>query len=126
MIEENLRKITQRAQDAGVTTLLLGMQLPRNYGPEYAKAFAAIFPRVAHETGSALVPFLLEGVAGQTELNLPDGIHPNAEGQKIVARTVIGHLEPMVKELFPEITPAQHLQTGEHPIQSRDEEGTAR
>lgn len=76
--------------------LIAGQQIPTNYGPEYAGAFRDLYPRVAREEGAELLPFLLEGVAMRPELNLPDGIHPNPEGQKIVARHVADALEPML------------------------------
>ncbi len=94
--EANLRAIVEGAQAAGVRVLLAGMLMPPNYGPDYTEAFAAIYPRLAAELGVPLIPFLLEGVAARPELNLEDGIHPNAEGQSIVAETVLEHLEPIL------------------------------
>lgn len=96
--EENLRAIVEGAQAAGAEVLLLGMLIPPNYGPDYTDAFAAMYPRIADDTGAALLPFLLEGVAGDPQLNLPDGIHPNAEGQKIVADTVVEHLGALLHD----------------------------
>lgn len=90
--EKNLRAIVERVQAAGARVLLLGMQIPPNYGPEYAGGFAAMYPRLAGELGVPLVPFLLEGVGGDPALNLPDGIHPNAEGQERVADNVVPYL----------------------------------
>lgn len=104
--EANLRDIVERAQAAGARVVLAGMQIPPNYGPEYGRGFAAIFPRLASDYDAALVPFLLEGVAADPALNLPDGIHPNAEGQRIVARTVADALAPLVAELAAGATPA--------------------
>ena len=88
--EKNLRGMIQQARDAypDVTILLAGMLAPPNLGADYRKAFDGIFPRIAEEEGVLLVPFLLEGVAGDASLNLADGIHPNREGQRIIARTV--------------------------------------
>ena len=97
--EANLRAIVERAGAAGVRVLLAGMLMPPNYGPDYTEAFAAIYPRLAADLGVPLIPFLLEGVAARPELNLPDGIHPNAEGQRIVAGTVLSHLEPLLNDL---------------------------
>jgi acyl-CoA thioesterase-1 len=94
-IEDNLRAIVERARAAGARVLLVGMLMPPNYGGEYASGFAAIYPRLAKQLGVPLVPFLLEGVAGHPELNQPDGIHPTAEGQRIVAQNV----EPFLAEL---------------------------
>ena len=94
--EENLRAIVEGAQAAGAEVLLLGMLIPPNYGPDYTDAFAAMYPKIAEDTGAALVPFLLEGVAGDPQLNLPDGIHPNVEGQRLVAATVAEHLRALL------------------------------
>lgn len=97
--EENLRQIVTRARGAGARVLLLGMKLPPNYGPEYTERFEALFPRLAEELGVPLVAFLLEGVAAEPELNLPDGIHPNAAGQRLLAGNVLPALEPLVREV---------------------------
>lgn len=94
--EENLRRIVRKSQDAGASVLLLGMLIPPNYGPEYVESFRALYPRVAKETGVELVPFLLEGVGGDPRLNQPDGIHPTAEGHRVVAGTVLPHLRKLV------------------------------
>lgn len=98
-IEANLRAIVERARAAGAAVLLAGMKIPPNYGPEYAAGFEAIFPRLAREQRVALIPFLLDGVAARPELNLPDGIHPNVEGHRIVARSVAEALAPLVDGL---------------------------
>ncbi len=92
----NLSAIVGRCQAAGVQVLLLGMQIPPNYGPDFTRDFAALYPAVAAEHGVALVPFLLEGVAARPELNLDDGIHPNAAGHQIVAATVAAALAALV------------------------------
>jgi len=96
MSERNLRTIVSRCVDAGARLLLIGMKLPPNYGPEYTSAFEAIYPRLADELDVPLMPFLLDGVAADPELNLPDGIHPNAQGQRRVARNVLPYLEPLL------------------------------
>ncbi len=87
-LEKNLLDIVRRSQAAGAKVLILGMKVPPNYGKDYSDGFEAIYPRVAKETGASLVPFLLEGVGGETELNQADGIHPTAEGHKLVAKNV--------------------------------------
>jgi acyl-CoA thioesterase-1 len=97
--EENLRAIIQRAREAGVEVLLCGMQIPPNYGPEYTTGFAELFPRLARELEVELVPFLLAGVGGVPELNLPDGIHPTAEGHQRVAANVEPHLHAVLDRL---------------------------
>ena len=93
---DNLAKIIQRCQAAGATVLLAGMQIPPNMGADYTTAFRDMFPSLAKEFGVPLIPFLLEGVAGDVKLNQADGIHPTAEGQRIVADTVWKALQPML------------------------------
>ncbi len=97
--EANLRSIIEQAQARDIQVLLAGMLIPPNYGPDYAELFAAIFPTLAREFDVPLIPFLLEGVAARPELNLPDGIHPTAEGQRIVADTVLPLLVPLVDRI---------------------------
>lgn len=95
--EANLRAIVERGRGAGATVVLAGMQMPPNYGPEYTAGFKAIYPRLASEYKLSFVPFLLEGVAARPELNLRDGFHPNAEGQRIIARNVADALAPLLR-----------------------------
>jgi acyl-CoA thioesterase-1 len=95
-IEANLREIARRARQAGATVLIAGMRMPPSYGPRYAEAFAELFGRVARDLDAELIPFLLDGVAGRPELNQPDGIHPTAEGQEVIARTVAPHIERLL------------------------------
>jgi acyl-CoA thioesterase-1 len=95
-IEANLRAIVTRAKTAGARVVLLGMRVPTNYGPEYCDAFAAIYPRIAKSESVTLMPFLLDGVGGHPELNNEDGIHPNPEGQRIVAANVLPYVERAV------------------------------
>ncbi len=97
--EANLRAIVQGARPAGARVLLAGMLIPPNYGADYTESFAAIYPRLAAELAVPLIPFLLDGVAADPELNLEDGIHPNARGQRIVADTVLRHLGPILDDL---------------------------
>lgn len=94
--ESNLRLILEQAQAADVSVLLAGMLMPPNYGADYTDRFAAIYPRLAEDYSVAMIPFLLEGVAGDPELNQPDGIHPTAEGQKKVAEVVLAGLKPLL------------------------------
>jgi acyl-CoA thioesterase-1 len=97
-IERNLRQIVSEARQAGARVLLLGMQIPPNYGPDYTGAFAAIYPRIASELYVPLVPFLLAGVGGIADLNQADGIHPTAAGQVKVAANVKPYLEQLLRE----------------------------
>jgi len=89
-----IERVRQRYPDAVV--VLAGMQLPTNMGPDYTKAFAAIYPDVARESRTVLIPFLLDRVGGIPSLNQADGIHPTAEGHRIVADTVWHTLEPLL------------------------------
>ena len=77
-----------RTKYPNVVVILAGMQLPTNLGPDYTRQFAAMFPELAEKYHTALIPFLLEGVGGVPGLNQADGIHPTAEGHKILADTV--------------------------------------
>jgi acyl-CoA thioesterase I len=96
-IESNLSQIVTQARRAGAEVLLLGMQIPPNYGPDYTSAFAAVYPRVARTLYVPLVPFLLAGVGGDPELNQPDGIHPTAAGHVKVAANVKPYLEDLLR-----------------------------
>lgn len=97
----NLQAIVERVQakNPEVAVVIAGMQMPPNFGAEYAAAFAAVFPAVAQKNNAALIPFLLEGVGDQPALNLPDGNHPNAEGHRVVAETVWATLGPVLEKL---------------------------
>jgi len=96
MTQSNLTRMTEMAQAKGAKVLLAGMQIPPNYGKEYAEAFRSLFPTVASQTNSDLIPFFLEGVAQSMDLFQSDGIHPNEQAQPIMAATVWKHLEPML------------------------------
>jgi acyl-CoA thioesterase I len=76
--------------------LLVGMEAPTNYGADYTRRFRAVFPVLAEKNGARFLPFLLEGVAGVPDLNLPDGLHPNARGQRRVAENLWKVLRPML------------------------------
>lgn len=87
---ENLAKMIDLAREKqpGIMIIIAGMRMPDNMGEDYKKGFAEIFRGVAKEKGAGLLPFLLEGVGGEAKLNQEDRIHPNEEGQKILAETV--------------------------------------
>ena len=74
--------------------MLVGMQIPPNYGKEYATQFQNIYSTVAKEQGVPLLPFLLKDVAGVRDLNQSDGIHPTAKGHEIMAQTVYDFIKP--------------------------------
>lgn len=88
--KKNLLAIVDKVQSKYPNTkiILAGMQIPPNMGKEYTEEFKAIYPAVAKEKNIELIPFLLEGVAGNPDLNLPDGIHPTPEGHRIVMETL--------------------------------------
>jgi acyl-CoA thioesterase-1 len=96
-MEENLSKTIEMAKQADIHVLLTGMLTPPNMGPEYSASFAAVFPRLAERYKLPLLPFLLEGVAAVPELNQADGIHPNADGAKIVSNIVYEFLLPYIE-----------------------------
>jgi acyl-CoA thioesterase-1 len=100
-VEGNLREIVAHAKEAGARVLLLGMQIPPNYGPEYTQGFREIYPRIAKELDVPLVPFVLAGVGGVESLNQADGLHPTAEGQVKVARTVAPYVEAVLASAAP-------------------------
>jgi acyl-CoA thioesterase-1 len=97
-IAANLRSIVKQAKSAGARVVLLGMRIPTNYGPDYTGSFAALYPRIAKAERVELMPFLLDGVGGHAELNLDDGIHPNPEGQRIVATNLLVYVERALNE----------------------------
>ena len=97
-LRDNLTRIVARAKVSGARVLLAGMRVPPNYGDEYARAFAAVYPQVARATGAPLAPFLLDGVAGDARLNQADGLHPTAEGQRVIAERLWPHLKPLLRK----------------------------
>ena len=102
--QDNLAAMSASAQKSGARVLLAGMQAPPNYGADYTGRFAALYPRVAQESGAALVPFLLAGVAdaapGGDALALfqSDRIHPTAQAHPILLRNVWSELEKMLEK----------------------------
>ena len=96
--KKNLKGIIQlvRSKYPETEIVLAGMQIPPNMGQEYTKEFSGLFPEVASEENVKLIPFLLEGVAGNPDLNLPDGIHPTEEGHLIVFETIWKSIENLL------------------------------
>ena len=92
----NLEEIVARFQAAGARVLLGGMRLPPNYGRAYADDFRRMYETVARERRATLIPFFLDGVAADPRLNLPDGIHPTAEGYRLIVERLWPHLEPLL------------------------------
>ena len=99
-IENNLQQVIDdvKARNPNVRVVIAGMQLPNHTADDYVSAFGKMFTDLASKNNAALVPYLLQGVAGDPSLNLPDGIHPNAAGQKILAENVWRVLEPIARE----------------------------
>ena len=108
-IQNNLQQIIDKvkARNPNVRVVIAGMQLPNYAADDYVFAFGKIFAELAAKNGGALVPYLLDGVAGDPSLNLPDGIHPNAAGQRILAENVWRVLEPLARETAAE--PSSHV-----------------
>ncbi|MEZ4971989.1 MAG: arylesterase [Cyclobacteriaceae bacterium] len=95
----NLQSIIDKVKvkNPNVKIVLAGMMVPPNMGKEYTSEFRNIYPDLAKKNKATLIPFLLDGVAGDDKLNIADGIHPNVEGHKIVAGNVVRILEPLLK-----------------------------
>jgi acyl-CoA thioesterase-1 len=100
-IQNNLQQIIDRvkARNPNVRIVIAGIQLPGHAPDDYVSAFGQMFADLAAKNGAALVPYLLQGVAGDPSLNVADGIHPNAAGQKILAENVWRVLEPVAREV---------------------------
>jgi acyl-CoA thioesterase-1 len=96
--ESNLREIVRRGRASGARVLLLGMDVPANYGPDYGGRFAALFERVAGEEGVPLVPGFVRGLAAGPGLLQADGLHPTAAGQRLLAENLLPALEALVLE----------------------------
>lgn len=96
--KKNLQAIIDKvkAKNPAVKVVVVGMMVPPNMGSTYSSQFTAVFPELAKKNKASLMPFLLEGVAGNEKLNQADGIHPNIEGHKIVATNVTKVLMPLL------------------------------
>jgi acyl-CoA thioesterase-1 len=100
-IQNNLQQIIDKvtARNPRVRVVIAGMQLPNYAADDYVSAFGKMFADLAAKNGAALVPYLLQSVAGDPSMNLSDEIHPNAAGQKILAETVWHVLEPIARQI---------------------------
>ena len=94
LTRRNIASIVDELQSRDIIVVLAGMQMVRNLGPAFTRAFGAIYPDIAQASGVILIPFFLEGVAGRPDLNQDDGIHPTAEGY----RRIVAHIYPYVIE----------------------------
>jgi acyl-CoA thioesterase-1 len=96
--KKNLTAVIERSKSRGARVLLAGMYTTTDAGSDYERQIDAAFKSLSKEEDVTLIPFFLEGVAGKAELNQQDGIHPNAEGARLVAATVYRYLKPMLEE----------------------------
>jgi acyl-CoA thioesterase-1 len=96
-IEKNLRIILDRARKEKSFIILAGMQLPENYGPQYRQKFSEVFAVLAKDYSVPFIPFLLENIAMNSELNQRDGVHPNAQGARLLADSVWKTVGPLLK-----------------------------
>lgn len=95
-IEKNLSALIEKIQQTDAKILLIGIQLPPNYGAQYTHGFAKIYPRLSEKYELALVPFLLDGVPLNADMLFEDGIHPRAAAQPMIAQTVWTYLAPLI------------------------------
>jgi acyl-CoA thioesterase I len=98
VMKRNIDETVRILKKNRVTVVLAGMRMVANLGREYTGAFSAVYPSVAGKQGVILIPFFLEGVAGEPDLNQADGIHPTAEGYRIVAETVYPYVKKAIEE----------------------------
>lgn len=96
IIQTNLEALASRITESGAKLIVIGIQLPPNYGPRYTRAFFNLFPKLAETFDAPLVPFLLEGVATDWDLMQSDGLHPKAEAQPIILETVMSVVGPEI------------------------------
>lgn len=97
-MKKNLEAIIKKAKEKDVEVLLCGMLAPDSMGQDYQKQFVKTFPDLASKYELQYLPFMLEGVALEKELNQPDGIHPNAKGTKLMTENIYKELKPMLKK----------------------------
>lgn len=93
-IEKNLHQIIKQAKQAKSKVLLLGIQLPPNYGPDYTRRFQSLYPKLAQQHRITLVPFMLEGT--EPEQFLPDNLHPDASAQPRIMHNILSSLKPLL------------------------------
>ena len=95
--KQNLIKMVQISKKAGAKVLLIGNQIPPNYGRRYASAFFTLYQDIAQQEEVSLVPFMLDNVALNQDLMLNDGLHPNAQGQTIVLQNIMPKVLPLLE-----------------------------
>ncbi len=94
--KKNLQEIIEKSLLAGARVLLAGMKAPRSLGSDYVERFDPIYPELANEQSVPLYPFFLEGVAGRTDLNQGDGIHPTGAGVRIIVANILPYVEQVL------------------------------
>ncbi len=94
--KDNLEQMILKCQTSGATVILAGMTLPRNFGPDYIDAFEKMYADLSTKHHTLLIPFFLQNVGAQAELNQEDGIHPTGKGYEIVTQTVLKYLKPVL------------------------------
>lgn len=99
MTKDNLDKIISRIKDKGADILLAGMKAPGNWGPEYQATFDVIYPELAGKHNLPLYPFFLEGVIGQDELTMDDGLHPTTKGVAELVKRILPDVEALLKRI---------------------------
>ncbi len=107
-MKKNLAAVIDYAMSQQIDVMLVGMQMPPNYGKAYADDFRKVYQELAKAKKVTFVPFLLEGVAANPELNQADGIHPNAKGHAIMAQMMVRHLEKKIKHMMEGKKHARH------------------
>jgi acyl-CoA thioesterase-1 len=98
VIRRNITRMIEQSQDMNASVVLVGMQIPPNYGERYTQAFAAIFPELAEDFNTSLVPFFLDGIYDQPDMMQDDEIHPTASAQGQLLDNVWPVLEPMLTD----------------------------
>ncbi|NMT65086.1 arylesterase [Marinobacter orientalis] len=98
VIRSNLSGMIEQVNEAGARALLVGMQIPPNYGERYTRAFAEIYPELAEQQDTELVPFFLDGIYDQEDMMQDDDVHPTAEAQHQLLDNVWPVLEPMLRQ----------------------------
>lgn len=96
VLERNLSEMTRLSKEAGAQVLLVGIQIPPNYGGRYTREFFATYPRIAEQFDVPLVPFILDKVATEENLMQNDGVHPTSEAQPLLLENVWPHLKPLL------------------------------
>lgn len=99
--KQNLNAMIENLQNRGVKVMLTGMIAPPNMGEDYANAFNPLYAELAQQYDLTLYPFFLDGVAGEPNLNLEDGIHPNPVGVKVIVAKILPFVERFIEELRP-------------------------